>query len=110
MVLALTGTTRDTSPQKGFRLGEKLTSVVVTVRQADGWHARPATDFARIVSDSGLAITVSRAGEEPVRGDSVLSLLTIGARFGEELTITVSEEQAEAANATQTLQQLTQLF
>jgi phosphocarrier protein len=87
-----------------------LSSVVVTIRQEDGWHARPATDFARIVSDSGLQITVSRAGEEPVRGDSVLSLLTMGARFGEQLTITVSQEHSSQPNASQILQQLAELF
>jgi phosphocarrier protein HPr len=71
---------------------------VITIRQPEGWHARPATEFARIAGDSGLEVTIGRGGEASVRGDSVLSLLTLGARFGEELTITVTANtDAEAA-------------
>lgn len=62
----------------------------VTIHQPEGWHARPATEFARIAGESGLEVTIGRAGEASVRGDSVLSLLTLGARQGEVLTISVS--------------------
>ena len=74
-------------------------TAVVTIQQPEGWHARPATEFARIAGDSGLEVTIGRGGEASVRGDSVLSLLTLGARFGEELTITVTANtDAEAAD------------
>jgi phosphocarrier protein HPr len=70
----------------------------VTIHQPEGWHARPATEFARIAGESGLEVTIGRAGEASVRGDSVLSLLTLGARQGEVLTISVSANtDAEAA-------------
>lgn len=79
-------------------------TAVVTIQQPEGWHARPATEFARIAGDSGLEVTIGRGGEASVRGDSVLSLLTLGARFGEELTITVTANtDAEAADLLEAL-------
>jgi len=82
----------------------------VTVGQPDGWHARPATEFARIVGEFGLGVTIARPGETPVRGDSVLSLLTMGACFGEQLVIAVEYTDERAAEAQQLLQALHELF
>ena len=79
-------------------------TAVVTIQQPEGWHARPATEFARLAGNSGLEVTIGRGSEASVRGDSVLSLLTLGARFGEQLTITVSANtDAEAAGLLQAL-------
>lgn len=83
-------------------------SATVTIQQAEGWHARPATEFARIAGESGLEVTIGRGGEASVRGDSVLSLLTLGARFAEQLTITVNANTA--AEAQQLLEALTAQF
>lgn len=85
-------------------------SATVTIRQADGWHARPATEFAQLVGESNLEVTIGRPGQSAVRGDSVLSLLTLGARFGEELVITVTGPTAQDANPEKLLEKLTQLF
>ncbi|MFM7030471.1 MAG: HPr family phosphocarrier protein [Micrococcales bacterium] len=85
-------------------------TTVVTVHQVDGWHARPATEFARIVGEFGLAVTIGRAGEEAVRGDSVLSLMTLGARQNEQLTIVVNFEATDEANAQQLIEALHELF
>ncbi|MEY2946332.1 MAG: hypothetical protein RL243_1109 [Actinomycetota bacterium] len=79
-------------------------TATIAIRQPEGWHARPATEFARIAGDSGLEVTIGRGGEASVRGDSVLSLLTLGARLGEELTITVTANtDAEAAELLEAL-------
>ncbi|MEN9747567.1 MAG: hypothetical protein RLZZ603_259 [Actinomycetota bacterium] len=83
-------------------------SATVTIQQAEGWHARPATEFARLAGESGLDVTIGRSGEASVRGDSVLSLLTLGARFAEQLTITVNANTA--AEAQQLLEALTAQF
>jgi phosphocarrier protein HPr len=85
-------------------------TATVTIKQEDGWHARPATEFARIVGEAGLETTIGRAGSEPTRGDSVLSLLTMGARFGETLEIKISYAEEDLPQAQQLLTQLTQLF
>lgn len=85
-------------------------SATVTIRQADGWHARPATEFAQLVGESNLEVTIGRAGQSAVRGDSVLSLLTLGARFGEELVITVTGPTEQDADPEKLLEKLAQLF
>ena len=82
----------------------------VVVRQEEGWHARPATEFARIVGEFGLPVVISRTDGEPVRGDSVLSLLTMGARQGERLVIAVECESATEMEANQLLSALIELF
>jgi phosphocarrier protein len=87
-----------------------LHTTVVTIRQPEGWHARPATEFARIVGESEFDVTIGRSGEAPIRGDSVLSLLTLGARFGEELTITVTATGDGEEQARLLLANLSQLF
>jgi phosphocarrier protein HPr len=82
----------------------------VVVRQEEGWHARPATEFARIVGEFGLPVVISRTDGEPVRGDSVLSLLTMGARQGEQLSIQVDYEAQQETQAKQLLNVLSELF
>jgi PTS hybrid protein len=60
---------------------------IVTVAAVEGFHARPATEFAKACT--GVAAVVK------VRGDSVLSLMTLGAKQGDRLLIQVSGEQEE---------------
>jgi phosphocarrier protein len=82
-----------------------MVSQTVSVSQTDGWHARPASEFAKAVVKSGASVTVSRPGQASVRGDSILSLLALGAKHGEKLMITVSGTDEQ-----QVLNQLTSLF
>ncbi len=82
-----------------------MVSKTVSVSQAEGWHARPASEFAKVAVKSGALVTVSRLGQTPVRGDSVLSLLALGAKHGEKLMITVNGTDEEKV-----LIQLTSLF
>jgi len=72
-----------------------MPSTVVSISQPDGLHARPASDFVALVQQSGLSVTVSRLGETPVRGDSVLSLMTLGLGFGELVEISVEGQDAQ---------------
>ena len=71
-------------------MSTEFITATVAIRQPEGWHARPATEFARIVGDSGLTVTIGRPDQPPMRGDSVLSLLTLGAKYEEELVIEVA--------------------
>ena len=61
----------------------------VVVGPAIGLHARPAADFVRVASLSGHQIQViNRAGKKAV-GTSILAVLSLGAKHGEELVIEV---------------------
>jgi phosphocarrier protein HPr len=54
-----------------------------------GLHARPAADFVRIASLSNHKVTITnRLGKKAV-GNSILAVLSLGAKHGEELTIEV---------------------
>lgn len=63
---------------------------IVVVNSAEGFHARPATEFAKACTGIEAVVKVSKPGFDAVRGDSVLSLLTLGAKQGDKLLIQVS--------------------
>lgn len=75
----------------------------VTVSNEEGLHARPASLFAQMANQFDARILVTR-GEESVDGKSILSILTLGATKGVQLTI-----RAEGADADLAVEQLSHL-
>lgn len=67
-------------------------SARVTVRNPLGLHARTAAQVARLVADTGVAVTV-----DGVDGSSVLALMAMGATGGRELVIAGSGAGARQA-------------
>ena len=67
----------------------------VTISSPDGLHARPASEFAKLASALPSKVMVSRPDGQPVRGDSMLSLLTLGLRAGEAVVIEVLADDQE---------------
>lgn len=55
-----------------------------------GLHARPAADFVRIASLSNHSVTVTNRVGKKAHGSSILGVLSLGAKHGEELTIEVT--------------------
>lgn len=54
-----------------------------------GLHARPAADFVRLASLSGHQVNIiNRSGKKAI-GTSILGVLSLGAKYGEELVIEV---------------------
>ncbi len=76
----------------------------VTVRNPQGLHARPADMLVRLASKFEANILIGKDGEQ-VDCKSILSLLTLGAAQGTELSIS-----ADGADAAEALQSITQLF
>lgn len=70
-------------------------TLLVTVNQAEGWHARPASEFATMAATSGHEVTVGRLGQPSVRGDSVLTLMMLGVKAGETLEIAIDGSSPE---------------
>jgi phosphocarrier protein len=62
-----------------------------------GLHARPASLFAKAVKDAGVSVKIAKDGKPPVNAASLLSLLTLGAEFGDEVTLSAEGEGADAA-------------
>jgi len=61
----------------------------VVVGTEVGLHARPAADFVRLASLSGHQVHISnRVGKKAI-GTSILGVLSLGAKYGEELSIEV---------------------
>ena len=87
MALVKTGMLRGTS--------KSMVTGKVSISAAEGWHARPASEFARLAAAPQHTVKVSRQGMKPVPGDSVLSLISLGARHGEVLIIEVEGPNSE---------------
>lgn len=69
----------------------------VVVGSKVGLHARPAALFVQAAGAAGLPITIAKAGGEPVNARSILSVLALDARGGDEVVLAAEGDGAEAA-------------
>ena len=77
-------------------MASKSGSRVVTVRNAEGLHLRPANALASLAKDFCSTVQVSYRGET-VDGKSIMSLATLGAEQGVKLTILATGDDADEA-------------
>ena len=68
----------------------------VTIASSVGLHARPASVFVEAVGESGLDIEIGRPGEDAVDAGSILGVMALGAKHGEEVVLTAEGADAEA--------------
>lgn len=68
----------------------------VTIASSVGLHARPAALFVEQASDSGLDVEIGRPGEDLVDATSILAVMALGAKHGEEVVLSAEGEGAEA--------------
>ncbi len=66
----------------------------VTVASASGLHARPASLVVQTVTASGHQVTIAK-GEKSANAGSILGLLGLGVENGDQVTLTVSGDDAE---------------
>jgi phosphocarrier protein len=66
------------------------------VGPAVGLHARPAADFVRVATLSKHQVTVTNKHGKKAQGNSILGILSLGAKHGEELVIEVVGPDDEA--------------
>jgi phosphocarrier protein HPr len=70
----------------------------VTVGWAEGLHARPASIFVRAATAAGVPVTIAKAaGGNPVNAASMLAVLSLGAKGGEEIVLASAAQDSEAA-------------
>jgi phosphocarrier protein len=62
-----------------------------------GLHARPASLFVQAAAATGLPVTVAVGAGEPVDARSILMVMGLGARQGDEVVLTAQGEGAETA-------------
>lgn len=69
----------------------------VTIASSVGLHARPAALFVQAATATGLAVTIGRPGTTPVDARSILGVMTLGAKYGEEVVLAADGDGADAA-------------
>jgi len=68
----------------------------ISVTNKSGLHARPAAQFVRTAAGFKSRILVARAGRQ-ADAKSIISVLSLGAAQGTEITLKVEGEDEEAA-------------
>lgn len=76
--------------------GSTVASARVVVRNPQGMHLRPATEFARRAAATGCRVRVRTEGGD-ANGASVLELAMLGIAHGASLEITTEGAGADAA-------------
>ena len=70
----------------------------VTIASSVGLHARPAALFVQAATATGLPVQIGKVGGgEPVDARSILGVMALGAKCGEEVVLTADGDGADAA-------------
>lgn len=67
----------------------------VTIASSVGLHARPASLFVEKASESGLDVEIGRPGEDAVDATSILAVMGLGAKHGEEVVLSAEGDNAD---------------
>ena len=70
-----------------------MPSKTVTVGSRIGLHARPAALIAEAANSVDSAVTIGAVGGAPVDAGSALLLMTLGAKYGDQVVVS-SDDQA----------------
>lgn len=81
-----------------------------TIAASVGLHARPAAVFVRAVNQTGLPITLSKAGMSPVDGRSLLEVMTGDFECGTEVELAVASTEFEDAQVRSAIDSLAALL
>ena len=81
-----------------------MSEVRVTVGSSVGLHARPAALFVQAASKQPVPVTISKDGGDPVDARSILSVIALDARGGDEVVL-----RADGARADEALRELSEL-
>ena len=67
----------------------------VTVAIAEGLHARPAALFVQLASTLSAPVTIRKDGGNPAPTRSILSVMALGAKGGDDVILAADGEGAE---------------
>ncbi|MCO5309267.1 MAG: HPr family phosphocarrier protein [Austwickia sp.] len=73
-----------------------MSTRTVTIASSVGLHARPASMFVQAATATGLPVTIAKAGGAPVDARSILAVMALGAKHGEEVTLSAEGDDADA--------------
>ncbi|MFI7062444.1 HPr family phosphocarrier protein [Kribbella sp. NPDC050124] len=69
-----------------------MSSTIVTVGSSVGLHARPAALIAAAVTEAGVPVTLATNGGVPVDAGSALLIMTLGAKCGDDVTVSCDDD------------------
>lgn len=69
----------------------------VVIGSKVGLHARPAAKFTQAAAAAPVKVKIAVGEGDPVDAGSMLAIMTLGAEFGTEVTISADGEGAEEA-------------
>lgn len=69
----------------------------VTVGPGVGLHARPAALFVQAATKLSVEVRIAKPGGEPVNARSILAVLGLDVRGGEDVVLTADGDGAEEA-------------
>lgn len=67
----------------------------VVIASKVGLHARPAKLFTQAASASGIAVRIAKGDGAPVDAASILRVMALGAKHGDEVTLTAEGDGDE---------------
>jgi phosphocarrier protein HPr len=73
-----------------------MIETTVTIREKVGLHARPAADLVQLAAKLPCRITVE-AGGKKADAKSILQVMALGIKFGQDLTVRADGEGEAAA-------------
>jgi phosphocarrier protein len=76
--------------------GAPVPNRTVTIASSVGLHARPASVFAREAAAADVPVTIARPGGAPVDAASLLMVMGLGLRHGEDVQLAAEGDRAEA--------------
>ena len=69
----------------------------VVIGSKVGLHARPAAMFVQAAAKQPVKVTIAKSGGDPVDARSILSVLALDARGGDEVVLTADGDGADQA-------------
>ncbi|MCA1782907.1 MAG: HPr family phosphocarrier protein [Dermatophilaceae bacterium] len=69
----------------------------VSIASSVGLHARPAALFVEAATATGLDVEIGRPGEDLVDATSILGVMALGAKHGEEVVLSAEGDGAAEA-------------
>lgn len=67
-----------------------MATTTVEFASTSGFHARPAAVFVKAATASGNKVTVANAEGNSANGASLLSVMSLGIKHGQTVTLTVT--------------------
>lgn len=75
-----------------------MTAITRTIRigSSHGLHARPAKLFAQAAKEAGVPVTIAKDSGKAVNAASILGVISLGAEYGDYVTLSTEGDNAES--------------